>query len=237
MVAHYHRTVTGEGQHVDVSMQQAVTLGIYNAVDIYEAMGVNIMGMGQFLISARPEPHGVLFTRLVFPCKDGFVICVFGGGGSKGVVRSSTALINWANEEGHAMEFKGFDFSKWDSVTLTQEKSDGYFEIIGNFFKTKTKSEIYERAVRHGIMIAPCNTTEDLPENIQLKAREYWLEVDHDELGVKITYPGPPVKMDNLEWKTRHRAPLIGEHNESIYKNELGISDERLAILKGRNII
>jgi crotonobetainyl-CoA:carnitine CoA-transferase CaiB-like acyl-CoA transferase len=236
MVAHYHREITGEGQHVDVSMQEAVQLSTMNTIEAYDLMKVNIIGMGQFLISPRPEPLGPLFLRFVVPCKDGHVVLYFIGGMAVGI-HSSTALIHWANEEGMALELKDYDFNQWDGSTVTQQDYDGLIKVIGEFLMTKTKDELLEGAVQRGIMMAPCATMADILKNPQLEAREFWVEVNHPELGKSIPYPGAPVKLSEAPWAIQRRAPLIGEHNEEIYGKEMGFSDEEIAALKVRRII
>ncbi|MBL7120296.1 MAG: CoA transferase [Dehalococcoidia bacterium] len=237
MMAHYHRALTGEGQHVDVSMQEAVTLALMHAVEIYEIMRVNVIGMGQFFVSVRPAPQPPLFTRLIMPCKDGFVFATFGGGGFGGQVQSSRALVEWANAEGMLMEFKDSDFTQWDASTLTQEESDRRWAVFGDFLKTKTKAELYEESVKRGIMLAPCNTIEDVSKNAQLEARGFWEKVEHPELGETIIYPGAPLKIEETPWRIQRRAPLVGEHNEEVYVEEMGFSKEQMTILKANGAI
>ena len=238
MMAYYHRELSGVGQHVDVSMQDAVILTLMNTVEIREILGVNLVGLGQFFVSVRPEPLGVLFTRTIVPCKDGYVTLMFGGGAFGGVVESSRALVNWANEEGKALELKDYDFAtQWDNSKMTQEESEHMTGFIHEFVKTKTKAELYEAAVEKGILLAPCNTVEDLASNAQLEARGFWEQVEHPELGEKVTYPGAPLKLEETPWRIGRRAPLIGEHNEEVYAGEMGLSGEQMAILKANGVI
>lgn len=237
MMAYYHRELSGVGQHVDVSMQSAVLLALMHVPEIYEMMKINVVGTGQFFISVRPEPLGLLFTRLIMPCKDGYVFCTFGGGAFGGQVQSSNALVEWANKEGMMLELKNYDFSKWDTSTLSQEEQDGMYAIAEEFIKTKTKAELYEEAVKRGIMLTPCNNTADIAGSAQLKARNFWETLEHPELGETITYPGAPVKMEETPWRMSRRAPLIGEHNEEVYLKELRLGSEALSMLKDKNVI
>lgn len=236
-MAYYHRELTGEGQHVDVSMQEAVTLTLMNTVEIFEMLRANLVGLGQFFVSVRPG-QSPLFTRTIVPCKDGYITVMFGGGAFSGVAESSKALVGWANEEGMALELKDFDFAtQWDASTLTQEESDRRNAIIGQFFMTKTKAELYEKAVEKGILLAPCNTMEDLTKNEQLRSRGFWEEVEHPELGETITYPGAPLRMEDAPWRIQRRAPLVGEHNEEIYMGELGLTLQQMGVLKASGVI
>lgn len=236
MVALYHRALTGQGQHVDVSMQEAVELTLMNAIEVFDLMKVNLIGMGQFLISPRPQPLGPLFLRFVVPCKDGHVVLYFTGGMRVGI-HSSNELVRWANEEGMALELKDYDFHQWDGSTMLQEDYDRYIAIITAFLLTKTKEDLLEGAVKRGIMMAPCATMADIVANRQLEARGFWQEVEHPELGDVITYPGAPVRLSGTPWRMHCRAPLIGEHNDDIYTRELHLTSEEIATMKSRNII
>ncbi|MBM4445097.1 MAG: CoA transferase [Chloroflexi bacterium] len=237
MMAYYHRDMTGVGQHVDVSMQEAVELTLMNAVEIFEILGANLVGLGQFFVSVRPQA-GPLFTRTVVPCKDGYVTLMFGGGAFAGSSQSSRALVDWANSEGYALEMKDFDFATmWDNATLTQVESDARNSCIAKFLMTKNKAELYEEAVKRGILLAPCATFEDVLGNIQLEARGFWQTVEHPELGQALRYPGAPVKIKETPWRIGRRAPLIGEHNREVYAGELGLSGEEMARLKSNGVI
>ena len=130
-----------------------------------------------------------------------------------------------------------YDWDSYNFATLTMEQCQRIEEPVIAFFKTKTKRELLERAVRDGIILAPLNTAEDLVESPQLTARDYWVRLEHPELGDTILYPGAPVKASALPWRTRRRAPLIGEHNDEVYRKELGLSPEQLTALKSRGVI
>ncbi len=236
VMAWYHREMTGVGQHVDVSMQDAVELTLMNAVEIFDLLKANLVGLGQFFVSVRPKA-GLLFTRTVVPCKDGYVTLMFGGGAFAGVTTSSRALVEWANAEGHCLELRGFDFESYDAATITQQESDAMNAPVARFLMTKTKAELYEQAVARGIIMAPCATIEDVLQNVQLEARGYWEMVEHPELGGTIRYPGAPLKMPQAPWRIGRRAPLIGEHNREIYMEEMGLSGEELAVLAANGVI
>jgi crotonobetainyl-CoA:carnitine CoA-transferase CaiB-like acyl-CoA transferase len=77
---------------------------------------------------------------------------------------------------------------------------------------------------------------EDLLNDECLNARSFWKEIEHPELGESITYPREFVKSTETDCSTRFRAPLIGEHNEEIYK-EIGLSQQELQNLQQDGII
>ena len=74
-------------------------------------------------------------------------------------------------------------------------------------------------------------------ESTQLAAREFWQKVEHPELGTTLTYPGAFANASEAPPRISRRAPRIGEHNQEIYEQELGLSTEELKTLKQAGVI
>lgn len=236
VMAHYHRQVSGDGQHVDVSMQEAVVLTVPIVAETYEFMKVDISPTGPYYFTARPQPLGPLFIRYLYPCKDGHVL-LMASGGHPGYVRSTRSMIAWANEEGYCLDILDIDLISWNVMTTPQETQDRLARSLTAFLMTQTKAELFRAALEKGIWMAPCNTTADISRDAHLEARGFWEKVDHPDLGRRLTYAGAPLKMSSDSWRIRCRAPLLGEHNTEIYAGELGLAPEELALLKARNVI
>jgi crotonobetainyl-CoA:carnitine CoA-transferase CaiB-like acyl-CoA transferase len=232
MTAHHYRQKSGEGQHVDVSIRDAVILTTDN-IQMYWDMNKVIVrrGGGGFI---RPESGALQVTQR--KCKDGYICFIVMGGPLGADV--TEAMCQWMDEEGMlADSFKGIKWAElgWDMAST--EIYDRMSEAIDDFLLKHTKMEILEEGVKRRIMIYPTNTSKDIYENPQLKAREFWVGVEHPELGETLTYPGAFVKASETPWKVWRRAPLIGEHNEEIYMGELGLSKEELIRLKEASVI
>jgi crotonobetainyl-CoA:carnitine CoA-transferase CaiB-like acyl-CoA transferase len=99
----------------------------------------------------------------------------------------------------------------------------------------KTKKEVYAKAGTMRAPVAYVHDMRDLYESPQLAARGYFQEVEHPVAGTH-SYPGAPVMMSETPWRPG-RAPLIGEHNEAVFKGLLGLSDRDLAVLRGQGVI
>ena len=236
MVAFWQRQRTGQGQQVDVSMQEAVIWTLMNATAFPQLHKVNVERAGAY------RKMGFLTRRAVFPCKDGYVsVAPFGGvlGGG-----SIEALVRWMDEEGAAPAFmKERDWREWDVAAHLAQGEEGLKDLqsvekhVGDFLASKTKSELYERAIADRILLAPCNTLQDVRESAQLEARGFWVDVYHPELKASLTYLGPYIKLRETPIKATRRAPLIGEHNDEIYVGELGLTRAQMAQLKAQGII
>jgi len=237
VVAHCHRQLTGEGQQVDVSCQQAVTLALMMASEYWDIVRAQYVRAGPSIFSGRPTPPGPINIRYIYPCKDGHVMAYFRGGAQLGMVLSSKAIVAMANREGMLLDLKDYDWAHLDVSRVPQEELGRMEGLATEFFLTKTKAELFEEAIKESILLCPATTVKDILESPQLKVRDFWVEVEHPELGDTIAYPGAPVKASEAPWRVWRRAPLIGEHNEEIYHGELGLPKEELSLLKARGVI
>jgi crotonobetainyl-CoA:carnitine CoA-transferase CaiB-like acyl-CoA transferase len=71
----------------------------------------------------------------------------------------------------------------------------------------------------------------------QMNARGFWEAVEHPVAG-KLRYPGWPMQFsERIDPWYRHPAPLLGQHNEEVLCGELGLSSEDLATLRKANVV
>jgi len=224
IMALYYRQMTGEGQYIDLSIQAAAVQTSDVAWDARKIV----------------NPRGGQVTNLnitrVWKCKDGLVNWAFMPTGTG--PNRNLDFVRWMESKGMANDYiRNFDWSKYDMSTLTQEIIDNLAEPTAKFFAAQTKVELLEGAVKHRVFFYPQFTVKDILESDQLAAREYWVDVEHPELGTKIRYPGPFAKLSETPIEIRRRAPLIGEHNEEIYGKELGMSKKEIQELKKAKVI
>jgi len=132
---------------------------------------------------------------------------------------------------------KNFDWERPDFAQIPQEEMDQIEEPTARFFKAHTKAELLDGCVKYQIMMYPLATTADMLENPQLAARGFWVELEHTELADTITYAGAFGSFSEAPIRIKRRAPLIGEHNREIYEKELGISSDKLIMLKQAGVI
>jgi len=232
MIAIYHQQLTGQGQHVDVSVLEAVVGNLMHIRPFWELSGTQLRRAGQFRIDIWAT--GAV-ARMVWPCKDGYVMFSIMGGATG--APSNRALAKWMEEEGIALDDIKRDWEALDMSTATQEDFDQLQQPIGEFFKQHTQSELYEGALKRNIMFYPVNTTKEIVGDPQLEARGFWQQVEHQELGAKIKYPGRFVRLSDACSEITRRAPLVGEHNADIYCTELGLSDAEITSLKQMKVI
>jgi benzylsuccinate CoA-transferase BbsE subunit len=232
MVAFYWQKKTGQGQHVDLSTQQAITVTALNTPIFWFLNQAIIHRVGPFRVGGRAH----LEQRNTWPCKDGYVTTILTGGELGAPV--NRRLVEWMDSEGMANDLlKNLEWEKLDMANITPEMLTALEEPIGQFFKAHTKKELHEGAIRRQIWLFPVQSCEELMECPQLQARDFWVNVKHPGLQASITYPGPFIKSSEFNCGIRRCAPLPGEHNLEIYEKEMGMNREELLILKEAGVI
>jgi crotonobetainyl-CoA:carnitine CoA-transferase CaiB-like acyl-CoA transferase len=231
MMAHMHRTVTGKGQYVDVSCQEATTRALANAPQSYALEGSIINRQGSYRQTGSDT-----YMRLTWPCKDGYVNFQFSGGAGSG--RGVNNLVQWMSESGHGDTYlESLDFTQLGYGTLDSAMLERVVPPIENFIASLTKDELFKGAVDRRILLFPVATPQDIVENPQLAARSYFQEVTHPDLGTPVTFLGPPVGASETPVTYRRFPPKLGEHNAEIYGEELGLQTDELARLREANTI
>ena len=211
MAAFWHRQRTGRGQRVDVSMQLAVVWTLMNATPFPPLHGINIERDGAF------RSRGPLSIRQVYVCADGHVSIV-------SAPRTLAAMTDWMVEEGACPDWM-MDID-WDTGNISPSALEddpnalAQFEAVQvqmeRFVASKTKRELYQRAIDRGILLAPCHTVQDIADSEQLAARDFWIDLDHTATGRKLTHLGPFIKFSESPISFRRPAPSVGQHNAEI---------------------
>ena len=229
LTALYQRWQSGEGQQIDVSIQDSVIQCLEHHTANWDLRHAIAKRDEKFRMGATHV------TTLLWPCKDGWVSWSHGG---NSVLAPSLPLVKWMQLEGASNEFLDtFNWDRPDFPKISQEEMDKIEAPTARFFLTHTKAELLEGAVKYKVMMYPVATPDDMLENRQLEARKFWVELDHPELGVTLSYPGAFAVFSESPIKIKRRSPLIGEHNSDIYEGELGMSKQELVALRQAGVV
>jgi benzylsuccinate CoA-transferase BbsE subunit len=231
MVAYHYREATGEGQQVDVSLQQSAAWFQANAVPIRELNNTILRRSGAFRAGLNHDTD----QQQVWPCREGYIF--FNVIGGRTGAKSLSALVAWMDSEGMATDFlREMDWNSFDMFTVTGQEIRQIEQPVGKFFLKHTARELLEGAVPRGVSIGPLSSMHDLLTDNCLRSRDFWTGIEHPELGIKITYPKEFVRSTEADCSTRSRAPLIGEHNIAVYSG-LGLTRGDIVTLKQAGVI
>jgi benzylsuccinate CoA-transferase BbsE subunit len=237
MSALWYRTNTGEGQFVDVSMQESTMSSNMNVLQMWDVNKVEFRRVGAVSFVAATMVKQPIYFR----CKDGLIM-ILALGGNDPYASSSEHLVQWMKDEGMCPDWlaKLNWWTDYNAAVLKQDLADKVGKAIEAFTLTKTKSELYETGAfgkYKQMLVAPVSSNKDISDDVQLKGRNFWVKIPHPELKESLPYCGPFIRMSETPVDMKNRAPLIGEHNRAIYTKELGLTEANLKTLKETGII
>ncbi|MBM4242848.1 MAG: CoA transferase [Deltaproteobacteria bacterium] len=229
LVALIARGVIGEGQHVDVSLQAAMVSTI-------------MTGASQWAMDRRDRnrtgasyPVGRTLQREVWRCKDGFVSYALRGGPAR--IPGLQATERWLAEERiPAPAWQGRDWKAYNHNDLTQEQVDALSAPLQELFLQKPMRELFDESVRRGVMLAPVNDSREIASSAQLRAREFFVEVDDPKRGLRYELPARFARMSRYGTDVRGPAPLLGEHDAEVY-GSIGVSAAELESLRRAGVV
>ena len=222
MGALYHRDFTGEGQYIDVSAHEACSLTTEGAIAIYLSTGDVVRRHTGRHASVDMSP-GIQHAT-----NDGGFINTTRSGSNLTPARIKT-LATWMDEHGLADDLLD---EKYQDLKVVEESGQHFADVLKNFFANMPLVESYEGGQELNFPWGAVRTMEEIMGDPHLQDRDFFVSVEHPELGQKFTYPGAAAIYNASPWRISRRAPLIGEHNEDILGGELGISKTGLEALK-----
>ncbi len=217
LAALHHRLLTGQGQFIDFAQTEGVTSLIGDLVLGYQLNGVLPERMG----NAHPyyAPHNVYrcwgvdrWLALEIHSDEEFAVLagIIGRPGLAQDPRFATAPARKANE------------AALDS-------------IIEAWTCRRDRDWMVQEFTRAGLMAAPSRDWRDLCADRHLRARGAFVRIDHPELG-ELELVGVPWKMGGAPEEVP-RAPLLGEHNEYVLGEVLGLGDSEITGLRQKGVI
>jgi len=227
------RDATGLGQQVDVSAQASMITAISHAPLFWDMLRENPARSGPYL-SGR-SVSGANF-RNIWPCKDGYVtFALYGGPAGR---HTSKALVAWMQERGGAPEvLERVDWDRFDVATVSPKLVHELESAIAPFLLRLTKAEFFEEVVRRNMLGYPVADVEDIRRDEQLRARDFWGDVETPWGAGRLRFPGSFALFDDVRPAIRRSAPRVGEHNVEVYGSELGLTTADLVALRGAGVL
>ena len=220
MMALYAAKTQGIGQHVDVSLFEAQMCSIDRRMSDLIGYAYNNE------ITPREDPRALIaYPFGIQPCKDGYWE-LSGTGAAWPAVGKMMGMP------------EVIDDPRWENIFAQMQPGhrEEFFAVFIPWCFEHTKKECIELGQEAGVLCGPLLNMEDVLNDPQFRERGFWAEIDHPMTG-KLTYPGAPIKAEEMPWVIRRPAPLLGQHNEEIYCDRLGYTRRDLVKLKEAGVI
>ena len=200
LIALRHAERSGQGQHVDISAQEAV------------AAVCHIAGTGKWLddgIVPRRMGSG-LFASIpsgAYPCRDGLIYLM--------VNRPAhwQALARWIGDETGEEAVLDPMFDGPSANRLPHRDLVDHF--VGQLTRRHTVAEIYREGQARHLSFTPVNSVADVLADPHLAARGFFVDVD-DGGGRSLRYPAPPYRFGRTPARIRHAAPAAGADTQAV---------------------
>ncbi|HUT73001.1 MAG TPA: CoA transferase [Desulfatiglandales bacterium] len=211
------RNMTGKGEHIDISLQEAVASTLEHVMIRY---------FHDHVIAERQGNRYWNNEFCIVPCKDGFMLVT--------LIQHWETLVAWMDSEGMAADLMD---DTWKDEVYRLEHLDHIIEVLKRWTRTHTANELFEIGQLMRFPWAPIQSPKDVLQSPQLKARGLLSPVEHPEIKTRVPYPKLPFGYSSLELKSDRRAPLIGEHNTEVLQGELGLTDKEIEQLRSEGVI
>jgi crotonobetainyl-CoA:carnitine CoA-transferase CaiB-like acyl-CoA transferase len=228
MMAHFHRQRTGEGQFVDVSAQESMMAATQTTSVVYKSHGV--VGKRD---PSGPYLPGIRYERRLFACQDGYITCYVTYWPDRRQVRE------WMAGEGMGEDLFG---EEWHEVfeeggEFTGSQRTHIYELFEAFALTHQRDHLVEAGQSRGIQVCAVKGVDQVFEDLHLRERGYFVNLEHPELGTGLPHQGAPFGLGESPWRIWRRAPFIGEHNEEVFLGELELSPPELTGLQRQGVV
>ena len=207
-----HRERTGEGQFIDLSMQEANFTFVGDAWIEYALTGQIRGAMGNR--HATQAPHGI------YPClgEDQWV-----------------ALTVEDDRQWHALcelaeDFPALCEARFGTQAGRKQHEVTLDAILSTWTRTEDKHEVSSRLCALGIPAAPVLNAFEVAKDVALTERGHLVRVAHPETGPWVQ-SGVPARFSHTPAGVRQHAPLLGQHSAEVLQRLLGMTPDAYATL------
>lgn len=218
LAALHHRSKTGEGQYIDLSMSEAMDCFLAEAVMDYTMNGRVAERTGNR--GDNMAPHGCYRCR----GEDKWVAIAVSNNEEWKAFCDAIGNPDWTKKE---------EFRDELSRLRNQDEMD---RLIEEWTKNYTDYEAMEILQKAGVMAGASLDMQELMEDPHLNERDFFADMDHPEMG-KMRLVGLPWRLSDTPKGNYQHAPLLGEHNDYVFGELLGMSKEEIRRLEEDKVI
>ncbi len=211
---HYARH-TGQGQRVDVSIQECVAAALRDTTSLYTYAGS---------IRGRQPAHTGDMPRSPVATADGYIVPIHFGG-----------AVDWDA----AADFLGAPELRDERFGTAESRADNaeglQAALEAGMLRWRKFELMREAHKRRGHIYGVVHSPAEALASEQYGARGYFADLEHPAFG-RARYPGAPFVMSGTPWQAS-AAPGLGEHNREIYCGRLGLSLDELGALAATGVV
>jgi crotonobetainyl-CoA:carnitine CoA-transferase CaiB-like acyl-CoA transferase len=218
MMCLYHRDVHGaEGQLVDVNLIEPLARLLETSTLAFDQFGVSPGRVGNRLDASAP--------RNAYPTADGRWLAV--SGASPNIAKRVFRAVGHPDLA---------DDPAYVDPVARQERAGEVDELVAAWVADRTLDDAMAVFEAAEVTAAPVYDAEQLRADEHLRARGTFVSVDDPDFGT-MTVQAPVVQLSETPGRIDHLGRRLGEDNDAVFGDLLGVDDERLATLRAAGVV
>ena len=212
------RRRTGNGQYIDQSQHEA-TLGLIAPLILdYTVNNRDIIPCGNRLPYAAP--HGI------YRCLGDERWCAI-------AVFTDEEWVSFCNVIGQPALAED---PRFNTILNRKENEDKLDEIVESWTSRHTSEEVMSLLQESGVAAGRVSNAKDMAEDPQFQHYNFFENIEHPvQKNIPFSH-GPNFRLSNDNYEIG-RSTLLGEHNDYVYTNLLGFTDEEFSELIAEGVI
>jgi len=213
-----HREVTGEGQHLDISL-------LDTQVSLLSIQGLNYLTSGE-VPGLLGNAHPNIVPYQVFPTADGNIIVAVGNDDQFKRYCEFAGVPELINDE------------RFVSNKARVQNREALTQILNEMMRQNPSAYWLEELEKIKITCGPINNIDQVFADAQVVARDMRIEMNHPATGGEpVSLIGSPSKMSVTEVSYRHAPPMLGQHTEEVLEELLGLDAAECNRLREQGVI
>ena len=209
---------TGKGQYVDMASQESIAVLIGDVILDYV--------MNQRIQTRRGNKGYRIAPHNCYRC----------AGEDKWISIAVATNREW---EGLCSAMGRLDLLEDQRFAIPEDRyknQDELDRMISDWTRDKEGYELMECLQKAGVAAAPTLSSEGLFNDPHIRDRRVFRQVEHPVIG-KDWVIAPPWRLSETPAQINRHAPLLGEHNEYVFGELLGMSAGEIENLKQEKVI
>jgi formyl-CoA transferase len=212
----HYREKTGRGQVVDSAIYEAVLNMMESLITEYDKTGYIRERTGAILPNVAPSN--------VYPTSDGLVLIA---------ANQDTVFGRLCEAMGRPELPASTRYNSHQARGSHQQELD---ELIGDWTRALTTRQVLDLMDQHGVPAGQIYRAPEMLDDPHFAAREAIITVDHPQFG-RLRMQNVAPKLSETPVGVRSASPALGQHNDEVYLQLLGMPPERYEQLKQRKVI
>ena len=211
-----HRRESGEGQYIDMSLLDCIV-----SINSYQAINYFLSGK---IPHRMGNAHSNMVPYQVFRCKEGDIIIAVGNDGQYAAFCKMIERPLLATDP------------LYISTAQRNRNRTTLIPLIAEAMLARTMEEWVTLLEANNVPCGPIHNMKQVFEDPQVTHRDMQLSLPH-KTGVHAPSVANPIRLSATPIRYERSAPTLGEHNQAILSERLGLSDERMADLQARGVV